>query len=178
MVEIQGAVREAMFNLVPHDDEAGLTGFYVLGANTALFVVLHARTGSDYGLDATTSPIYQFFPITTTEVHLWGVPADPSHDANRFPVGTTEGISSCKPYPEGCYGPVKSSFAAGPISPEPDHLRRAADGKPLDRVLLRGGGRGRGRLARDHGLRSAHLQPEPHGDADDGMPETACPGST
>src|SRR5262249_40138678 len=57
VVEIQNAVREAMFNLVPHADEAGLTGFYVLGANTALFVILHARTGSDYGLDATTSPI-------------------------------------------------------------------------------------------------------------------------
>ena len=118
VVEIQGAVREAMFNLVPHADEAGLTGFYVLGANTALFVVLHARTGSDYGLDATTSPIYQFFPLTTTEVHLWGVPADPSHDANRFPVGTTEGVG-CKPYPEGCYGSLKSTSPPAPYLQNP-----------------------------------------------------------
>ncbi|HEY1354788.1 MAG TPA: hypothetical protein VGF09_00590 [Solirubrobacterales bacterium] len=118
VVEIQGAVREAMFNLVPHADEAGLTGFYVLGANTALFVILHARTGSDYGLDATTSPIYQFFPITTTAVHLWGVPADPSHDANRFPVGTTEGIE-CKPYPGGCFGPVQSSSPPAPYLQNP-----------------------------------------------------------
>jgi hypothetical protein len=118
IVEIQGAAREAMFNLVPHADEAGLTGFYVLGSNTAVFVILHARTGSDYGLDATTSPIYHFFPITTTAVHLWGVPADPSHDANRFPVGTTEGIQ-CKPYPEGCYGAVKSSATPAPYLQNP-----------------------------------------------------------
>jgi hypothetical protein len=118
-VEIQGAVREALFNLVPHADEAGLTGFYVVGVQTALFVVLHARTGSDYGLDATTSAIYQFFALTTTQVHIWGVPADPSHDASRFPVGTTEGIDGCKPYPEGCYGPVKSTSPPAPYLQNP-----------------------------------------------------------
>ena len=54
------------------------------------------------------------------------------------------------------------------LPPEPDHLRRAADGQPLDRVLHRDRRRGRRRLAGDHGLRPAHLQPEPHCDADDG----------
>ena len=105
-VEIQGTVREAMFNLVPHADEAGLIGFYMVGANTALFIVLHARTGPDYGLDATNAAIYQFFRSPRLQVHLWGVPAHPSHDANRFPVDTPRESPRCKPYPEGCYGPV------------------------------------------------------------------------
>jgi hypothetical protein len=118
IVEIQGAAREALYNLVPHPNEPGLTGFYVIGANTALFTVLHARTGSDYGLDATSSAIYQFFAVTTTRVHLWGVPADQSHDANRFPAGVTEGIE-CKPYPGGCYGPVGSDATPAPYLQNP-----------------------------------------------------------
>ena len=118
VLDIQGGLREAVYNLTPHADEAGLIGFYVPGAETALFVELHARTGSDYGLDATTSVIYHLFPINTITLHVWGVPADESHDANRFPTGKTDGVE-CKPYPGGCFGPVESNATPAPYLQNP-----------------------------------------------------------
>ena len=51
---------------------------------------------SDYGLDATSSAIYHLLPISNIEVHIWGVPADPSHDNNRFPQGKTEGVNASR----------------------------------------------------------------------------------
>jgi hypothetical protein len=118
VLDIVGSLREAVFNLTPHPNEAGLVGFYVPGAETALFVVLHARTDSDYGLDATTSVIYHLLPINNITLHLWGVPAASSHDANRFPAGKTDGVE-CKPYPGGCFGPVESNATPAPYLQNP-----------------------------------------------------------
>ncbi len=118
MLEALGTLREAIFNLTPHPDEPGLVGFYVPAAETALFITLHARTDSDYGLDATSGAIYHFVPVPNITVRLWGVPADPSHDASRFPVGKPDGIE-CDPYPGGCYGPVKSTATPAPYLQNP-----------------------------------------------------------
>jgi hypothetical protein len=118
VVETLGTLRQALYNLVPHADEPGLVGFYIPGAETPLYTVLHARTGSDYGLDATSSAVYHLLPISNIEVHLWGVPADPSHDNNRFPQGKTEGVE-CKPYPGGCFGSVASTAPPAPYLQSP-----------------------------------------------------------
>ena len=118
VLELIGNLREAVFNVTPHPDEPGLVGFYVPGAKTVVFVSLHARTGSDYGLDATTSAVYHFFPVETITLYLWGVPADPSHDESRFPIGKPEGVE-CDPYPGGCYGPVKSTAPVAPYLQNP-----------------------------------------------------------
>ena len=118
VIEVLGTLRQALYNLVPHADEAGLVGFYIPGAETPLYTVLHARTGSDYGLDATSSAVYHLLPISNIEVHLWGVPADPSHDNNRFPQGKTEGVE-CKPYPGGCFGSVASTSPPAPYLQSP-----------------------------------------------------------
>ena len=99
-------------------------------------------------------------------VHLWGVPADPSHDANRFPVGTTEGIDGCKPYPEGCFGPVKSTAPPAPYLQNPTTCGVPLTASHSIEYYSGVDGRGRKRLAGHHGLRSAHLQPEPDRDAD------------
>lgn len=118
VLDIVGLFREAVFNLTPHPDDPSLTGFYVPGAKTVVFVTLHARTGSDYGLDSTTSAIYHILPVNTISLHLWGVPADPAHDASRFPAGKPDGVQ-CEPYPAGCYGPVKSSATPAPLLQNP-----------------------------------------------------------
>jgi hypothetical protein len=117
-LDVQSILRQAIFNLTPHPDEPGLIGFYVPAAETPVFVILHARTGSDFGLDATTSVIYHILPFNTIKVHIWGVPGDPSHDANRFPPGKADGVE-CKPYPQGCYGPVKSNTTPAPYLQNP-----------------------------------------------------------
>lgn len=75
----------AVYNLVPPPDQAGLLAFKVFFFNTPQFTVLSARTGSDYGLDATVTSIYHgLFPLETFQQVLWGVPADPSHDPLRI----------------------------------------------------------------------------------------------
>jgi hypothetical protein len=118
VIDILGSLRQAIYNLVPHNDEPGLIGFFAPGAETSVFIVLHARTGSDYGLDATSSTVYHFLPISSVEVHVWGVPADSSHNANRFPAGQTDGVE-CKPYPGGCFGGVKSNATPAPYLQNP-----------------------------------------------------------
>ena len=118
VLQIESALRQAIFNLAPHPNEAGLVGFYVPAAETVIFTALHARTGSDYGLDSTTSAIYHFLPVKNVNIRIWGVPADPSHDASRFPAGKPDGVE-CKPYPEGCYGPVKSNATPAPYLQNP-----------------------------------------------------------
>ena len=118
ILELIGALREPIFNVTPHPGEPGSIGFYVPLAKTVVFVTLHARTDSDYGLDATSSPIYHLLPVETITVRLWGVPADPSHDAARFPLGITE-KTECDPYPGGCFGPVKSTAPIAPYLQNP-----------------------------------------------------------
>jgi hypothetical protein len=76
---------EPIFNLVPHHGQAGLLGFNAPIVGTPIFTVLSSRTGSDYGLDATVAGISHFIPIFGVAQVLWGVPADSSHDALRFP---------------------------------------------------------------------------------------------
>ena len=49
--------------------------------------MLSARTGSDYGLDATVSGASQAFSPGRLEQTLWGVPADPANDGQRYREG-------------------------------------------------------------------------------------------
>jgi len=118
VLDLQNFVRVAIFNMEPHVGEPGLVGFNVPLAQTAAFVVLHGRTGSDYGLDATSGPIYHLLPFTELTVHLWGVPANPLHDTNRFPAEAFEGIQ-CDPYPGGCFPPVSAGAAEAPYLQNP-----------------------------------------------------------
>ena len=111
-----GFFRTPIFNMIPHPDEPGLVGFPVPASQTAAFVVLHGRTGGDYGLDATSGPIYHLLPFNDVGVHLWGVPADHSHDVNRFSPEQILGVQ-CEPYPGGCFEPFAS------VSPRPRTCR-------------------------------------------------------
>ncbi|MGA8744562.1 MAG: hypothetical protein WB507_01705 [Solirubrobacterales bacterium] len=75
----------ALYNLDPPPDVSGLLGFKIFLFDTPQFTVLSARTGSDYGLDATATSIYHgAYPLQTYQEDLWGVPADPSHDPLRL----------------------------------------------------------------------------------------------
>ncbi len=74
-------IETAVFNMIPRPGEAGLLAFSGLGVQ--IFESLSARTGSDYGLDTKISIPNYIQPRYTDEI-LWGVPADPSHDSQRF----------------------------------------------------------------------------------------------
>jgi len=70
-----------VFNLVPPATQPAEFGFNVFGL--AVFIDISIRTGADYGVTATLPDIQNALPFTGTALTLWGVPADPSHDAQR-----------------------------------------------------------------------------------------------
>jgi hypothetical protein len=72
-------------------------GFNVEG--TPVTMNTRLRSGSDYGVYAEVHNISEGLPVLSTDLTLWGVPADPSHDPLRacpgeLPVGW--GGPSCK----------------------------------------------------------------------------------
>jgi hypothetical protein len=80
-----GYVTEQMvpvYNIVPADGGLAEFAFHVLNVVQPIFV--SARTDGDYGLVAQTTNISQFKAFAGARVTLWGVPADPRHDAERF----------------------------------------------------------------------------------------------
>ena len=69
-----------LFNLVHPPDVPALFGFNYIG--TIVLITPEVRPG-DYGITASGVAISQGQPVSGVEVSLWGVPADPSHDAAR-----------------------------------------------------------------------------------------------
>ena len=75
---------EPVYNSVPNPSQAGLLSFKLVPGLFGLpfYTVFEARTGSDYGLSANTE-LTHFAEPQSFNLTLWGVPADPSHDALR-----------------------------------------------------------------------------------------------
>jgi hypothetical protein len=71
-----------VYNMVPSDGGTAELAFHVLPVVQPILVT--ARTDGDYGLVAQTTNISQYVPFAGLRITLWGVPADPRHDAERF----------------------------------------------------------------------------------------------
>jgi hypothetical protein len=69
-----------VFNVVPRAGEAALLAFEVI--NYSIFESFSARTDGDYGLE-TKIAVPDLLSLDYSDEILWGVPADPSHDALR-----------------------------------------------------------------------------------------------
>lgn len=83
---------KAVFNLVPHPNQAGLIGFIEpLLSNTPIFTEVESRTESDYGLEFTVNDINHVFNgVSVIEEIFFGIPADPANDPARLqPLGCT-----------------------------------------------------------------------------------------
>ncbi len=72
-----------MFNLQPRDGEPARFGFYVVIANSPVFIDTTVRTGDDYGVTVDVSNITQTAGFLSSEMTFWGVPGDSRHDAQR-----------------------------------------------------------------------------------------------
>ena len=75
----------ALYNLVPPPDVPARFAFNLGGVIVTLDASL--RSQSDYGLSVRSRNISQGLAIIGTDVTLWGTPADPGHDAERFCAG-------------------------------------------------------------------------------------------
>jgi hypothetical protein len=109
-----------IYNLIPQPGQAGLLGWKAFLFSFPIYIVLNGRTGSDYGMDAEVKGITAAFALGDYEQVLWGVPASPIHDKDRFKKGggfPTPGpeISNSpeKPFlsnPTTCQGPLTSEL--------------------------------------------------------------------
>jgi hypothetical protein len=79
-----------VFSLEPPVERAfALIGFVIPGFAEPIYGDLYA--GEWYREDTVSLTLYDFprdAPLASLDLELWGVPADPSHDAARFPTGT------------------------------------------------------------------------------------------
>jgi hypothetical protein len=77
-----------VYNLVPHPGQAALFGANVSLINAPIYFVFTPRTGDDYGLDERTVNIaHPVVALRWSDLVIWGVPADPSHQEDRLPRG-------------------------------------------------------------------------------------------
>jgi|HubBroStandDraft_6_1064221.scaffolds.fasta_scaffold44808_2 hypothetical protein len=81
-----------IYNMVPPPGIAAQFGVFAL----LLPVTMDAsvRTGGGYGMTVSLADLTQVLPVTGTSLTLWGVPADPSHDADRGKCLSFEGVST------------------------------------------------------------------------------------
>lgn len=70
-----------LYNTVPPPGVPAAFGFVV--ASVPVHLLARVRTESDYGLTIDVPNISQGLVLNSTKVTFWGVPADPSHDAER-----------------------------------------------------------------------------------------------
>ena len=146
---------EPIYNSVPTPAQAGLLSFKLAPEffDIPFYTVLEARTGSDYGLSANTE-LTHFAEPQSFNLTLWGVPADPSHDALR--VFSNQNQTT----------PTPSNSPAHPVPTEPDHLHRELEQhghrrglrQQLQHCLLP--------VAHGRRLRPAQLRPQPERQAD------------
>jgi len=76
-----GTQARPVFNLVPPPGEPAQLGVVVFPA--PVYFDAHVRSGGDYGLTVSLSEISTLLPVFGSTLTVWGVPADPSHDALR-----------------------------------------------------------------------------------------------
>jgi hypothetical protein len=112
-----------LYNLKPPQGTTALLGFYV---NTvAVTISAGVRSGEDYGITAIGANAQQSLNVIGAGVEVWGVPADPSHDAlrgnclggsNGIPTGQlcpSPDVADPKAFftlPTSCTGPVRTDL--------------------------------------------------------------------
>lgn len=84
-----------VFNLVPPPGRPAQFGFRALG--NAVHIDFRIRGGGDYGISAEVRGISEAAGLENSSLHIWGVPGDPAHNAQRF---TGNGTPAPGEYPD------------------------------------------------------------------------------
>lgn len=72
--------------LAPESGEFARLGFVVPIIEAPVEVPVSVSTGSGYGLELALKGLPQTAPLQSLDFTIWGVPADPVHDEERFPL--------------------------------------------------------------------------------------------
>jgi hypothetical protein len=120
--ESSGNLYATIYNLDPPPGVPSKIGFLV--QNAPVTIEVGVEESPPYRLAAATTNITQVVEVLSAELTLWGVPADPAHDALRGRcLDTASGASLGKcsagvaevPFltlPRACTGPLRSDYAA------------------------------------------------------------------
>jgi hypothetical protein len=76
-----------LYNMVPPPGLPAQFGFIVIAP--VAHVDIGVRTGGDYGVTARVTGINTVSQVFGVKIRLWGVPADSSHDVNRYAPGSS-----------------------------------------------------------------------------------------
>ena len=101
--------RVGVYNMAPPSGQSAQFAFLVVAS--VAHIDVKVRSDGDYGVTATVHNTNAGVPVYGATVHLWGVPADSSHDAVR---GGSSGLPR-KPLlrnPTSCTGPVSTTVRA------------------------------------------------------------------
>jgi hypothetical protein len=113
-----------VFNMLPPPGAPAQFGFNVAG--TVVTLTARLRSGTDYGLSVEGTDISEGLAIAGTTVTFWGVPSDPTHDADRACPGSSAPWSGAPSCPSGAppraFLRMPTSCAASPGSPVRDGL--------------------------------------------------------
>jgi hypothetical protein len=82
------------YNMETNPEQAGLLALRTPLISSSIYLALTGRTDSDYGLSAISSPQLRGLDPGRIRGHLWGVPADPIHDVERF-VSPMSSVGAC-----------------------------------------------------------------------------------
>jgi hypothetical protein len=116
-----------VYNMAPPPGEPAQFAFVVESAVAR--IDLKVRSDGDYGVTATSHNVNAGTPLYSVDLHLWGVPGDPAHDAYR---GGQPSVLSRKPLlrnPTSCTGPVVTAVHATSYQ-EPDQVTEATVTSP------------------------------------------------
>lgn len=75
-----------VYNMVPQPGEPAEFGIFIISAPALISV--HIRSNSDYGVTSSVTNITEILPLIGSRLTLWGIPADPSHDTERYVQAT------------------------------------------------------------------------------------------
>jgi hypothetical protein len=104
------------------EDETARLAFVAPTVNIPIVLTVAVRSRTDYGLDVSASSISQTVALSSFELIVWGLPADPEHDAERFRPGDPgeppgcpgEPDTSCNTQPFPTAGKVTEPFTDNP----------------------------------------------------------------
>jgi hypothetical protein len=111
-----------IYNVESGGEEAARFAFIAPVLDIPIAIPVSVRSGTDYGLRFTVSGITQLTPLASADITFWGVPADPSHEAERFPKGSPGHPAGCVELADASCNaatPTKAGVPAAPLTSNP-----------------------------------------------------------
>jgi hypothetical protein len=122
-----------VFDMVPNEGETVRFSFISPIVDIPISIPVTVRTADDYGLRFTVSDISQLTPIAGARLTIWGFPASPSHEDERFSQGSPGEPAGCPKLANATciIAPTKAILPNNPLTDNPT----TCSGEPLITTL-------------------------------------------